>query len=74
MPVVVCLIFTVNQWRKNETGTRDRLVSLPFLMAMVYPPFLAAHLIYLLIKKDRRWLEAKRNYDTNISSIGKLKI
>ena len=74
MPVVVCLVFTINQWMKNETGTRDRLLSLPLLMAMLYLPFVAASLIYLLIKKDRRWLEAKRNYDINISSIGKLKI
>ena len=74
MPVIVCLLFTANQWRKNETGTRDRLASLLFLLAMLYPPFVAARLIYFLIKKDRRWLEAKRNYDTNISSIGKLKI
>ena len=73
MPVVVCLLFTANQWRKNETGTRDRLASLLFLLAMLYPPFVAARLIYLLIKRDRRWLEAKRNYDTNISGIGKLK-
>ena len=73
MPVIVCLLFTANQWRKNETGTRDRLASLLFLLAMLYPPFVAARLIYFLIKKDRRWLEAKRNYDTNISGIGKLK-
>ena len=72
MPVVVCLLFTANQWRKNETGTRGRLASLLFLLAMLYPPFVAARLIYFLVKKDRRWLEAKRNYDTNISGIGKL--
>merc|ERR1712051_284694 len=36
---------------------------------MLYPLFVAARLIFLLIKKDRRWLEAKRNYDINISSI-----
>jgi hypothetical protein len=73
MPVIVCLLFTANQWRKNETGTRDGLASLLFLLAMLYPPFVAARLIYFLIKKDRRWLEAKRNYDTNISGIGKIK-
>ena len=74
MPVVLCLLFTANQWRKNETGTRDRLVSLLFLLAMLYPPFVAARLIYFLIKKDKRWLEAKKKYDTNISTIGMLKI
>ena len=73
MPVIVCLLFTANQWRKNETGTRDRFASILFLLALLYPPFVAARLIYLLIKRDRRWLEAKRNYDTNISGIGKLK-
>ena len=70
MPVVVCLVFTMNQWWINEKPS-DRLAYLPIVIALLYPPFVAYRLIYLLIKKDRRWLEAKRNYDTNISSIGK---
>ena len=74
LPVILCFCFSMNQWWKNETGTRDRLASLPLLCLMLYPPFVAIRLVYLLIKKDRRWLEAKRNYDTNISSIGKWKI
>ena len=74
LPVILCFCFSMNQWWKNETGTKDRLASLPFLIAMLYPPLAAARLIYLLIKNDKRWLKAKRNYDTNISSIGKLKI
>ena len=50
------------------------IARISFLITMLYPPFVAICLIYLLITKDRKWLEAKRNYDTNISSIGKLPI
>ena len=74
IPVIFCLVFTVNQWWKTETGTRERLTTLIFLILMFYPPFVALRLIYYLIKNDRKWLEAKRNYDINMSSIGKLKI
>ena len=74
IPVILCLVFTVNQWWKTETGTRERLTTLIFLIFMFYPPFVALRLIYYLIKNDRKWLEAKRNYDINMSSIGKLKI
>ena len=76
IPIVLSFIFTAKRWYSIEFGNDNKIYTgpwytIPFLLLQVYPPFLACKLIYLLIKKDRRYLEAKRLYDGNVSTIGK---
>ena len=76
IPIVLAFIFTAKRWYSIEFGNDNKIYTGPwytisFLLLQVYPPFLACKLIYLLFKKDRRYLEAKRLYDGNVSTIGK---
>ena len=71
VPVALAFIFNIRQWWKNEDGLKKKLISVPFLILQLYPPFAAYRLLVYLITRDKKWFEAKKVYDTSMASIGK---
>ena len=65
-------IFNIRQWWKNEHGLKKKLISAPFLILQLYPPFAALRLVVYLITRNKKWFEAKKIYDLGMTSIGKL--
>ena len=72
VPVALAFLFTVNQWAKNESGWKKKLVSLPFLLLQLYPPFAALRLVVYLITRNRKWFDANKVYNQSVASIGKI--
>ena len=71
VPVALSFIFNIRQWWKNEDGLKKKLISVPFLILQLYPSFAAYRLVVYLITRDKKWFDAKKIYDTSMSSIGK---
>ena len=71
VPVALAFTFTIRQWWKNEHGLKKKLISAPFLILQLYPPFAALRLVVYLITRNKKWFEAKRIYDIGMTSIGK---
>ena len=71
VPVALAFIFHIRQWRKNEDGLKKKLISVPFLILQLYPSFAAYRLVVYLITRDKKWFDAKQNYDRSMTSIGK---
>ena len=71
VPVVLSFTFNIRQWWKNEDGLKKKLISVPFLILQLYPPFAAYRLVVYLITRDKKWFEAKKIYDLGMTSIGK---
>ena len=71
VPVAFSFIFNIRQWWKNEDGLRKKLNSALFLILQLYPPFAAYRLVVYLITRDKKWFDAKKIYDTSMTSIGK---
>ena len=72
VPVALAFLFTVNQWAKNESGLKKKLITLPFLLLQLYPPFAALRLVVYLITRNRKWFDANRIYNQSVASIGKI--
>ena len=72
VPVALAFLFTVNQWAKNESGWKKKLISLPFLLLQLYPPFAALRLVVYLITRNRKWFDANKVYNQSVASIGKI--
>ena len=71
VPVALAFIFNIRQWWKNEDGLKKKLISVPFLVLQLYPPFAALRLVVYLITRNKKWFEAKKIYDLGMTSIGK---
>ena len=71
VPVALAFIFNIRQWWKNEDGLKKKLISVPFLVLQLYPPFAALRLVVYLITKNKKWFQAKKIYDLGMTSIGK---
>ena len=71
VPVALAFIFNIRQWWRNENGLKKKLISAPFLILQLYPPFAALRLVVYLITKNKKWFEAKKTYDLSVTSIGK---
>jgi len=69
VPVALAFIFNIRQWWKNEDGLKKKLISVPFLVLQLYPPFAAYRMVVYLITKDKKWFDAKKIYDTSMTSI-----
>jgi len=69
VPVALSFIFNIRQWWKNEDGLKKKLISVPFLILQLYPSFAAYRLVVYLITRDKKWFDAKKIYDTSMSSI-----
>merc|ERR1719203_2256779 len=69
VPVALAFIFNIRQWWKNEDGLKKKLISVPFLILQLYPSFAAYRLVVYLITRDKKWFDAKKIYDTSMSSI-----
>ena len=72
VPVALAFLFTVNQWAKNESGWKKKLITLPFLLLQLYPPFAALRLVVYLITRNRKWFDANKIYNQSVASIGKI--
>merc|ERR1719266_1636881 len=66
VPVALAFLFTVNQWAKNESGWKKKLITLPFLLLQLYPPFAALRLVVYLITRNRKWFDANRIYNQSV--------
>ena len=71
VPVALAFIFNIRHWWKNEDGLKKKLISAPFLILQLYPPFAALRLVVYLITRNKKWFKAKKIYDIGMTSIGK---
>lgn len=70
VPVITNFFFTAFQWWKGQKSLEKKLYSLPFLLAQLYPPFLAYQTIVLLVTRNTKFFEALKRFE-NVSFIGK---
>ena len=72
VPVALAFLFTINQWAKNESGRKKKLITLPLLLLQLYPPFTALRLVVYLITRNSKWFDANKIYNQSVASIGKI--
>jgi len=63
LPVITNFFFTAFKWWKGQKGLEKKLYSLPFLLAQLYPPFLAYQTIVLLVTRNTKFFEALKRYE-----------
>ena len=72
-PLIVSWIFVIIQWFKTERGWRKKLKTLPLLVCQVYPQYRALQVLHnAKWKRDSRWKEINKEWETGISHIGEL--
>merc|ERR1712051_18102 len=69
VPVALAFLFTINQWAKNESGWKKKLITLPLLLLQLYPPFTALRLVVYLITRNSKWFDANKIYNQSVASI-----
>ena len=67
------LIFTIPHYLRNETTLKRRLITLPFLLALCWPQFKAAEVLWIAyVTKDADLFEQRiQSMELEISQVGK---
>lgn len=72
LPPIMSWIGVTRHWIKIETKEeRNKLKTLPLFLLQIYPQWRALRVLYYaIIKKDRKWVEMKKDYDGGIAHLG----
>ena len=73
IPVLINLIFTIPQFLRLEKTWKQRLLTFPFLICLLWPQYRSMRVLWFeLVKKDTdKCLKEKLDLEHNVSPLGK---
>lgn len=70
-PVVLSTVFVLFHWYNTESGLKNKLMTLPFVLCQVWPQYRILRILYFgLIKKSYQWKVENEEHKKDVSSLG----
>ena len=71
LPILLSFLLTAIHWHYTEKNLKSKLLTLPLLLAQIWPQYRIGRVIYLYMKEDRRWINEKKHVERQLTSLGK---
>lgn len=70
LPILISFTMTLLHWYRTERTTKRLLLTLPLLLAQIWPQYRAWRILWHYMKGNRKWIKEKEHMDMQLASLG----